>query len=38
MNTWKRRNGCGINQKVFIVKGGYYELRRVLTDKGWFEN
>jgi len=36
MATWKRRNGCGFNQKVFIVKGGYYELRKTLADKGWF--
>jgi len=21
--TWKRKNGVGQNQKVFIVKGGY---------------
>jgi len=36
--TWKKRNGCGYNQKVFIVKGGYHELRRTLVEKGWFEN
>ena len=24
MATWKRRNGCGYNQKVYIVKGGYH--------------
>jgi hypothetical protein len=28
--TWKRRNGVGMNQKVFIIKGGYAELRRGL--------
>lgn len=22
--TWKRQNGCGFNQKVFIIKGGYH--------------
>jgi tubulin monoglycylase TTLL3/8 len=38
MVTWKKRNGCGYNQKVYIVKGGYYELRRTLAEKGWFEN
>lgn len=31
MNTWKKRNGCGFNQKVYIVKGGYFELRKLLT-------
>ncbi len=36
--TWKRRNGVGLNQKVFIVKGGYAELRKTLIDKGWYEN
>lgn len=29
--TWKRKNGVGINQKVFIVKGGYAQLRKTLT-------
>lgn len=33
--TWKRRNGIGSNQKVFIIKGGYAELRRALTERGW---
>ena len=23
MAAWKRRNGVGFNQKVFIIKGGY---------------
>ena len=30
MQTWKRRNGVGFYQKVFIIKGGYAELRRTL--------
>jgi hypothetical protein len=30
MQTWKRKNGVGFYQKVFIVKGGYYEIRRTL--------
>lgn len=38
MATWKRKNGVGFNQKVFIIKGGYQELRRTLLDKGWAEN
>ena len=38
MATWKRRNGVGFNQKVFIIKGGYGELRRGLLDRGWYEN
>lgn len=36
MQTWKRKNGVGYYQKVFIIKGGYGELRRALTEKGWF--
>ena len=36
--TWRRRNGVGYNQRVFIIKGGYAELRRSLLDKGWYEN
>lgn len=36
MQTWKRKNGVGFNQKVFIIKGGYYELRRSLIEKGWY--
>lgn len=35
MATWKRRNGVGQNQKVFIVKGGYEQLRKTLISKGW---
>ena len=38
MATWKRKNGVNSNQKVFIIKGGYHELRRTLIDKGWAEN
>lgn len=38
MATWKKRNGIGYNQKVFIVKGGYHELKKSLIDRGWYEN
>jgi hypothetical protein len=38
MQTWKKKNGVGFNQKVFIIKGGYAELRRALAEKGWYEN
>ena len=38
INTWRRKNGVGYYQKVFIIKGGYYELRRSLIERGWFEN
>ena len=36
--TWKKKNGVGFNQKVFIVKGGYADLRKALIDRGWYEN
>lgn len=38
MLTWKKRNGVGLNQKVFIIKGGYRQLRETLLSKGWAEN
>jgi hypothetical protein len=28
MQTWKKRNEVGLRQKVFIIKGGYAELRK----------
>lgn len=36
MQTWKRRNGVGYNQKVFIIKGGYHDLRKALISRGWY--
>lgn len=38
LQTWKRKNGVGFYQKVFIIKGGYADLSKALIDKGWFEN
>lgn len=26
------------DQRVFIVKGGYHDLRRALLERGWVEN
>lgn len=34
--TWKRKNGVGFNQKVFIIKGGYFDLRKALVERGWY--
>lgn len=36
LQTWKRKNGVGFYQKVFIIKGGYMDLRKALIEKGWF--
>lgn len=38
MQAWKRKYGVGYYQKVFVVKGGYAELRRTLIERGWYEN
>lgn len=38
LQTWKRKNGVGYYQKVFIVKGGYADLRKALVERGWYEN
>lgn len=38
MQTWKRKNHVHQNSKVFIVKGGYSELRNQLINRGWVEN
>ena len=36
METWKKT--MGVEGKVFIVKGGYRDLRNALLEKGWVEN
>lgn len=36
--TWRRRNGVRRDQRVFIIKGGYHDMRRALLDRGWVEN
>jgi len=28
----------GVNGKVFIVKGGYRDLKNALLERGWVEN
>jgi len=35
---WKKFNRLEQKTKVFIIKGGYHDLRRALVDRGWVEN
>lgn len=36
METWKK--SMGVDGKVFIIKGGYHDLRNALLERGWVEN
>jgi hypothetical protein len=36
--VWKSRNGYEKNVKVYIVKGGYRDVKRGLEERGWVEN
>ena len=44
--NWKKKNGILVNlptgyelyDKIYIVKGGYHDLRESLEDRGWVEN
>ena len=38
MKEWKKKNRVEDNQKVFIVKGGYRDVRKALLRRGWVEN
>jgi len=38
INIWKKRNNIEPEGKVFIVKGGYADIKRGLEDRGWIEN
>ena len=38
MKEWKRKNRVDQDTKVFIVKGGYGDVRRALKERGWVEN
>lgn len=35
---WKRNNDVDPKTKVFIIKGGYHDLRAALLERGWVEN
>jgi hypothetical protein len=36
--SWKRNEQLEQNCKVFIIKGGYSEIRDELLERGWYEN
>eukprot|EP00357_Protocruzia_adherens_P000980 CAMPEP_0115047060 /NCGR_PEP_ID=MMETSP0216-20121206/49101_1 /TAXON_ID=223996 /ORGANISM="Protocruzia adherens, Strain Boccale" /LENGTH=963 /DNA_ID=CAMNT_0002430223 /DNA_START=247 /DNA_END=3138 /DNA_ORIENTATION=- len=38
MPTWKKRNKVPEKTKVFMVMGGYPEIRKSLLKRGWVEN
>lgn len=38
MATWKKKNRVDEKTKVFIVKGGYGDVKHALKQRGWVEN
>jgi tubulin monoglycylase TTLL3/8 len=38
MAQWKKKNRVDENTKVFIIKGGYGDVKRALKRRGWVEN
>ena len=38
MKEWKKKNKVDADTRVFIVKGGYGDVKKALRDRGWFEN
>ena len=38
MAAWKRDNDVDPKCKVFIIKGGYGDLRNALLNRGWVQN
>ena len=38
MKEWKKKNRVDANTKVFIIKGGYGDVKRALKQRGWVEN
>jgi tubulin monoglycylase TTLL3/8 len=37
-SEWKRKNKVPTDSNVFIIKGGYLDLKRGLEKRGWTEN
>ena len=35
MKEWKKKNRVEQDTKVFIVKGGYGDVKKALKDRGW---
>jgi len=38
MKEWKKKNRVEPDTKVFLVKGGYGDVKRALKSRGWVEN
>lgn len=38
MATWKKKHRVDDKTKVFIIKGGYGDIKRALKSRGWVEN
>lgn len=38
MKEWKKKNKVDPDTKVFIVKGGYGDVKKALRARGWVEN
>lgn len=38
MKEWKKKNRLEPDSKVFIIKGGYQDVRKALKARGWVEN
>lgn len=38
MKEWKKKNRVEADTKVFIIKGGYQDVRKALKSRGWVEN
>lgn len=38
LHEWKKKNKVDESQKVFIVQGGYNDIKRALKRRGWIQN
>eukprot|EP01017_Pseudomicrothorax_dubius_P020415 TRINITY_DN22281_c0_g1_i2.p1 TRINITY_DN22281_c0_g1~~TRINITY_DN22281_c0_g1_i2.p1 ORF type:complete len:408 (-),score=77.23 TRINITY_DN22281_c0_g1_i2:993-2216(-) len=37
-SVWKKKHGLSLKTKVYIVMGGYKDLKKALDERGWIEN
>ena len=38
LGQWKKKNRIEQADKVFIITGGYGELKKSLKERGWYQN
>ena len=38
LNEWRKKNRLQLDTKVFIITGGYGELKKALLNRGWVQN